>query len=41
VRIARELEREPATPNEARATLGLRGRAFGKLPAPLAEPALA
>jgi 3-keto-5-aminohexanoate cleavage enzyme len=33
VRIARELEREPATPAEARAALGLRGRAFGQLPA--------
>src|SRR6266511_3372930 len=35
VRIARELEREPASPAEARAVLGLRGRAFGELPAPL------
>ena len=35
VRIARELEREPASPAEARAALGLRGRAFGELPAPL------
>jgi 3-keto-5-aminohexanoate cleavage enzyme len=34
VRIARELERDPATPDEARAALGLRGRAFGELPAP-------
>jgi 3-keto-5-aminohexanoate cleavage enzyme len=32
VRIARELEREPATPDEARETLGLRGRESGKLP---------
>jgi 3-keto-5-aminohexanoate cleavage enzyme len=37
VRIARELERQPATPDEARAILGLRGRAAGQLPAPLAE----
>ena len=34
VRIARELERRPATPAEARAILGLRGRAPGQLPAP-------
>src|SRR5215207_8942517 len=34
VRIARELEHEPASPAEARARLGLRGRAFGQLPAP-------
>lgn len=33
VRIARELERRPATPAEARAILGLRGRAAGQLPA--------
>jgi 3-keto-5-aminohexanoate cleavage enzyme len=33
VRIARELEREPATPDEARALLGLRGRVRGELPA--------
>ena len=33
VRIARELEREPATPDEARAMLGLRGRVRGELPA--------
>ena len=33
VRIARELEREPATPAEARAILGLRGRAAGQTPA--------
>jgi 3-keto-5-aminohexanoate cleavage enzyme len=32
VRIARELERRPATPAEARAILGLRGRAAGRLP---------
>jgi len=32
VRIARELEREPASPAEARAMLGLRGRAAGSLP---------
>ncbi len=41
VRIARELEREPATPDEARATLGLRGRARGRVPEPLAVPAAA
>jgi 3-keto-5-aminohexanoate cleavage enzyme len=33
VRIARELERRPATPEEARRLLGLRGRAAGQLPA--------
>lgn len=38
VRIARELERTPASPDEARAALGLRGRAFGQLPAPVATP---
>jgi 3-keto-5-aminohexanoate cleavage enzyme len=32
VRVARELEREPATPAEARAILGLRGRQAGKTP---------
>jgi 3-keto-5-aminohexanoate cleavage enzyme len=32
VRIARELEREPASPAEARALLGLRGRAPGQVP---------
>lgn len=32
VRIARELERRPATPAEARGLLGLRGRAAGKTP---------
>ncbi len=32
VRIARELQREPATPAEARAALGLRGRGAGQLP---------
>ena len=32
VRIARELEREPATPEEAREAFGLRGREPGKLP---------
>jgi 3-keto-5-aminohexanoate cleavage enzyme len=30
--MARELEREPATPDEAREMLGLRGRPFGQLP---------
>jgi 3-keto-5-aminohexanoate cleavage enzyme len=33
VRIARELDREPATPDEARQMLGLRGRQVGQLPA--------
>ncbi len=33
VRIARELDREPATPDEAREALGLRGRESGELPA--------
>jgi len=33
VRIARELDREPATPEEARQMLGLRGREVGQLPA--------
>jgi 3-keto-5-aminohexanoate cleavage enzyme len=33
VRIARELDREPATPDEARQMLGLRGREEGQLPA--------
>jgi 3-keto-5-aminohexanoate cleavage enzyme len=32
VRIARELDREPATPEEARQMLGLRGRERGQLP---------
>ena len=32
VRMARELEREPATPDEAREMLGLRGRPFGQPP---------
>lgn len=32
VRIAHELERRPATPDEARVLLGLRGREAGKLP---------
>jgi 3-keto-5-aminohexanoate cleavage enzyme len=35
VRIARELDRQPASPDEARAILGLRGRALGQLPAPV------
>src|SRR5262245_66042142 len=34
VRIAREMEREPASPAEARAILGLRGRAPGQVAAP-------
>jgi 3-keto-5-aminohexanoate cleavage enzyme len=33
VRIAHELDREPATPDEARQVLGLRGRDSGQLPA--------
>ena len=33
VRIARELDREPATPDEVRQMLGLRGREVGQLPA--------
>ena len=33
VRIARELDREPATSDEARQMLGLRGREVGQLPA--------
>jgi 3-keto-5-aminohexanoate cleavage enzyme len=33
VRIAHELDREPATPDEARQMLGLRGRDSGHLPA--------
>jgi 3-keto-5-aminohexanoate cleavage enzyme len=32
VRIARELDRQPASPDEARALLGLRGRERGQLP---------
>jgi 3-keto-5-aminohexanoate cleavage enzyme len=35
VRIARELELEPASPDEAREVLGLRGRKRGELPGPL------
>lgn len=35
VRIARELERETATPEQARALLGTRGRAPGQLPEPV------
>jgi 3-keto-5-aminohexanoate cleavage enzyme len=37
VRIARELEREPASPDEAREVLGLRGRRNGELPPVLIE----
>ena len=33
VRIAQELDREPATPDEARQVLGLRGRNSGQIPA--------
>jgi 3-keto-5-aminohexanoate cleavage enzyme len=40
VRIARELEREPASPEEARTALGLRGRIFGQLPTPIAAVAV-
>jgi 3-keto-5-aminohexanoate cleavage enzyme len=32
VRIAAELDRRPATPDEARETLGVRGREAGSLP---------
>jgi 3-keto-5-aminohexanoate cleavage enzyme len=32
VRIAHELDRRPATPDETRQALGLRGRAMGQLP---------
>jgi 3-keto-5-aminohexanoate cleavage enzyme len=32
VRIARELDRVPATPDQAREALGLRGREPGRLP---------
>lgn len=35
VRICHELQREPASPAEARAMLGLRGRAPGAVPAPI------
>jgi 3-keto-5-aminohexanoate cleavage enzyme len=41
VRIARELEREPATPDETRAVLGVRGRARGQVPEPVAAFAAA
>jgi 3-keto-5-aminohexanoate cleavage enzyme len=37
VRVCRELQREPASPDEARQLLGLRGRAPGALPATLVE----
>jgi 3-keto-5-aminohexanoate cleavage enzyme len=37
VRIARELDREPASPDEARRILHLRGRERGKLPEPYAH----
>jgi 3-keto-5-aminohexanoate cleavage enzyme len=37
VRIARELNLEPATPDEARSALGLRGRPHGQLPPVLVE----
>ncbi|MFN8457771.1 MAG: 3-keto-5-aminohexanoate cleavage protein, partial [Anaerolineae bacterium] len=35
VRIARELGLEPASPDETREVLGLRGRKFGQMPAVL------
>jgi len=35
VRIARELELEPASPAEARERLGCRGRAPGAVPTPI------
>lgn len=37
VRICRELQREPASPDEARQMLRLRGRAAGSIPAPLVD----
>jgi len=37
VRIARELEREPASPADVRAALGLRGRTMGALPPVLVD----
>lgn len=37
VRIARELQVEPATPDEARSMLGVRGRQFGQMPELLVE----
>jgi len=37
VRIARELNLEPATPDEARAAMKLRGRVKGQLPSVLVE----
>jgi 3-keto-5-aminohexanoate cleavage enzyme len=37
VRIARELQREPASPDEARQLLGLRGRKCGAVPPALVE----
>lgn len=37
VRIARELQLEPATPDEARERLGTRGREPGKVPSPIVE----
>jgi 3-keto-5-aminohexanoate cleavage enzyme len=38
-RIARELDRPLATPDEARELLGLRGRSAGEVPEPVAAPA--
>jgi 3-keto-5-aminohexanoate cleavage enzyme len=40
VRIARELERSPASPAEVRAAFALRGRATGAVPAPLLDDPL-
>lgn len=37
VRIARELQIEPASPDEARSMLGVRGRQFGQMPQVLVE----
>ena len=37
-RIAREMDRSPATTDEMRETLGLRGREKGQLPASVNEP---
>jgi 3-keto-5-aminohexanoate cleavage enzyme len=39
VRLARELEREPASPDEAREVLGVRGRKMNELPPVLVEDA--
>jgi 3-keto-5-aminohexanoate cleavage enzyme len=39
VRLARELEREPASPDEAREVLGVRGRKMNELPPVLVDDA--